>query len=54
MTTALFTLRSKELNFHIDELDRLSTGEILDIITERINDGAHYDRVASQDDMDRF
>lgn len=54
MTTALFTLRCKELNFNIDEVDNFSTGEIFDIITEHINDGAHYDRVASQEDMDRF
>lgn len=54
MTTALFTLRCKELNFTLDEIDKLSTGEMFDIFTEKINDGAHYDRIASQEDMDHF
>lgn len=54
MTTALFTLRAKQLNFTLDEIDKLSTGEMFDIFTESANDGAHYDRIASQDDMDRF
>ena len=54
MTTALFTLRCKELNFTLDEIDRLSTGEIFDILTEKSNDSAHYDRIASQEEMDRF
>ena len=54
MTTALFTLRAKQLNFTFEEINQLSTGEMFDIFTESSNDSAHYDRIASQEDMDRF
>ena len=54
MTTALFLLRCKQLGFSLDELKEIRTGHIFDIMTESANDGAHYEILASQEDMDNF
>ena len=54
MTTPLFLLRCVELGISVRDLDYLTIGLILDIWTEKGNDGAHYDYVATQDDFDRF
>lgn len=54
MTTALFLLRCKEMGFTLQELEDLSAGFIMDVFTERSNDSAHYDYVATQDDINRL
>jgi len=36
------------------DLDDYSLGAIFDILTESINDGAHYDTLATQADFDKF
>ena len=54
MTTALFLLRCKEIGLTLQELDQLSTGLVFDIFTERGNDSAEYDYIATQEDFDRF
>ena len=54
MTTPLFLLRCVELGISIRDLDLLSIGVILDMWTEKANDGVKYNRVATQDDFDKF
>ena len=36
------------------DLELLDFGMVLDMITERDNDDVEYDRIATQDDMDKF
>jgi hypothetical protein len=47
-------LRCIEAGISLPDLDFFEVGEILDILTERSNDGESYARVATQEDMDRF
>ena len=54
MTTPLFLLRCIEVGIQVSEVDLLTVGLVLDIWTEKNNDGAEYRVVASQDDFDRF
>lgn len=54
MTTALFLLRCVEIGISIRDLDLLTIGMVLDIWTEKGNDSAKYDRVAGQEEFDRF
>ena len=54
MTTALFTLRCKQVGFSLDELDTISVGQVLDIFTESGNDNYKYPQLASQEDYDRL
>ena len=54
MTTPLFLMRCVELGISITDLDLLSIGLVLDMWTEKANDGVKYQQVASQEDFDRF
>lgn len=54
MTTALFLLRAVQLGLRLDELDSLGYGTVLDMMTESANDEYKYDRVATQEDFDRW
>lgn len=54
MTTPLFLLRCVELGISIRDLDLLTIGMVMDIWTEKANDGVKYDRMASQEDFDKF
>ena len=54
MTTALFLLRCTEIGISIADLDLLTIGLVMDMWTEKVNDGVTYDKVASQEDFDRF
>ena len=54
MTTALFLLRCVEIGISIRDLDLLTIGMVLDIWTEKGNDDVKYDRMASQEDFDKF
>lgn len=54
MTTPLFLLRCVELGVSIADLDLLSIGLVLDMWTEKANDGATYRQVASQEDFDKW
>lgn len=53
-TTALFVLRCIEIGLSIESLEEFSTGAVFDIFTEKINDGAKYAELATQEDFDRF
>ena len=54
MTTPLFLLRCIELGMTIADLDLLTIGLVLDIWTEKSNDGVKYLRLADQSDFDKF
>ena len=54
MTTALFLLRCVEIGINISELDLLTIGMVLDIWTEKANDGVKYSKIAGQVEFDKF
>ena len=54
MTTPLFLLRCVELGISISDLDLLTIGLVLDMWTEKSNDGIKYDRRGTQEDFDKF
>lgn len=57
MTTPLFLLRSVELGISISDLDLLTIGLVIDMWTEKGNDGVKYKQVAreaTQQDFDLF
>ena len=54
MTTALFILRCVEIGISISELDLLTIGMVLDILTEKSNDSVKYSKVAGQAEFDKF
>ncbi len=54
MTTPLFLLRSVEIGVSIADLDLLTVGLVIDMWTEKANDGVKYKKVASQEDFDKF
>lgn len=54
MTTPLFLLRCVEIGISVRDLDLLTVGLVIDLWTERANDGVKYNRVATQEDFDKF
>ena len=54
MTTPLFLLRCVELGISVRDLDLLTIGLVLDMWTEKGNDGVKYSRIATQEDFDLF
>lgn len=51
-TTALYYLRIKQLGLTIPELNILSFGFIMDVLTEMSNDNYNYAYKATQKDID--
>lgn len=57
MTTPLFLLRSVEIGISISDLDLLTIGLVIDMWTEKGNDGVKYKKVAreaTQEDFNKF
>ena len=54
MTTPLFLLRCTEVGISIRDLNLLTFGLVLDMWTEKANDGVKYRRIADQSDFDKF
>ena len=54
LTTPLFFLRCMEFGISIPDLDLLTIGLIMDVWTEKGNDGTDYAYKAQQSDFDRF
>ena len=50
----LFLLRCAEIDISIAELDLLTIGMVMDIWTDKGNDGVTYDNIATQEDFDKF
>ena len=53
-TTELFLLKSVEIGISGGDLDLLTIGMVLDMWTEKANDGVKYSKVAGQAEFDRF
>lgn len=49
-----FILYVMEIGISITDLDYLTIGLVLDIRTEKMNDSLDYNRVATQEDFDKF
>ena len=54
VNTPLFLLRCVELGLSISDLDLLTVGMVLDMLTEQKNDEYKYPELASQADFDRW
>ena len=54
MTTPLFLLRCVDLGISGRDQNLLTIGLVLDMWTEKANDGVKYNRVATQEDFDKF
>mgnify|MGYP006924310187 FL=1 len=54
MTTPLFLLRSVEIGISISDLDLLTVGLVIDMWTEKANDSVKDNKIATQDDFDKF
>ena len=54
MTTPLFLLRCLEIGLSMKDLEDLTIGMVMDIWTEKGNDSATYDNLATQEDFDKF
>lgn len=54
MTTPLFLLRCAQVGISIQDLDLLTVGLVLDIFTEKNNDDYKWQKMATQEDMDKF
>lgn len=47
-------LRVTQMGLSLADLDRMTPGMVLDMFAERVNDECTYDRVATQEDFDKF
>lgn len=54
LTSALFELRMKEMGISCDDADQYTMGMIFDMITEKANDSAEWQTLATQEDIDAF
>ena len=54
MTVGLYLLRAFQIGISITDLDKMSVGMVLDIITESANDTFDYMPLATQEDFDAF
>lgn len=43
-----------EVGINISDLHFFEIGEITDLLIEKRNDGEKYDRIATQEEMDKF
>lgn len=54
MTTGLYLLRAFQMGLHMTDLEGLTYGQVIDMMTESANDNETYSQVATQADFDRF
>jgi hypothetical protein len=54
MTVGLYMLRCFQTGLHMADLETLNYGDVIDMMTETMNDGYEYKQVATQEDFDRF
>lgn len=54
MTGALFMLRCAELGLSTEDLDSMTMGMVLDMMTEKANDSEKYPYKATQADINAF
>jgi len=54
MTVGLYLLRCFQTGLHMADLETLNYGDVIDMMTETMNDGCEYKEIATQADFDRF
>lgn len=55
MTTPLFMLRCLQIGLNLNDLDLVTTGMVVDMVTERANDDSEdWIEEANQADFDKF
>ncbi len=54
MNTAVYFLRAKQMGLTIKEMEEMTVGFLIDLITEGANDEYKYQEVATQADFDKF
>ena len=54
MNTALYLLRALQIGLRLSDLECLTYGTVMDLVTESGNDQAEYTVLADQSDFDRF
>lgn len=54
MTVGLYLLRAFQMGMSLKDIDSMSVGMVLDIMTEGANDSYEYTPLATQEDMDLF
>lgn len=54
MNTAVYFLRAKQLGLTIAEMEQMTVGFVIDLITESSNDEAKYTEKATQEDFSKF
>lgn len=47
-------LRCKDLGLSLPELDLITIGDVIDLLTEKMNDNFDYPVQATQEDFDSF
>ena len=47
-------LRAYQLGLTLDEMEKMSVGDVFDMMTESMNDQEEYDYKATQEDFDAF
>lgn len=52
--TGLYLLRCSELGLSDDDMEMLTYGMVLDMLTERANDQCEYNQLPTQDDFNAF
>ena len=54
MTSALLILRAKQVGFALDEVDSLTWGQLMDVITESSNDSYKYPKMGTSEDYKKL
>lgn len=54
MNTPLFLLRAFQIGLHVNDLEELDSGVVLDMVIESANDQAEYAIKPTQDIFDKF
>ena len=54
MNTPLYLLRAIQLGLHMDDMEKLEYGTVVDMFTESANDQGEYREMANQSDFDKF
>lgn len=51
---AIYMLRCVELGLSLEMMERITVGDVYDMLTEKGNDNEDYPLAATQDDIDGF
>lgn len=54
MTIGLYLLRAFQMGLRMADLEALTYGQVIDMMTESANDNEKYSQLATQADFDRF